>query len=59
MVVNCPRRKAAANIALDVKKREPLTRLVGHDRIICSANANARLVIVNDTDVWVNANAVG
>lgn len=44
------------------KKKEwerTLTRLVGHDRAICSAYANAHLLIVHDTDVWVNANAVG
>jgi hypothetical protein len=39
--------------------REPLTGEVGNDRVICSANANSQLVIVHDTDVWVNANAVG
>jgi hypothetical protein len=39
--------------------KKSLTRLVGHDRIICSANANAHLDMVNDTEVWVNANAVG
>jgi hypothetical protein len=39
-------------------KGEPLTRLVGHDRTICSANANTLLFIVNETEGWVNANAV-
>jgi hypothetical protein len=59
-VVNCPQQRISRWMYKKKKsQREALTRLVGHDRVICSANADAHLLIVNDTEVWVNANAVG